>query len=77
MTINIHSLVENSHHIHTAIDRAIKDHMPTYTALAISFADCVARTPKTCVVGDLAKALVDQTHTAPSLLFPQVSKVYL
>ena len=68
MPTHVHSVMENAHHHYVTIDRTIEYHMATNTALAISFADHITRTPKTWVVGYLAKALVDQTHVAFGLL---------
>ena len=45
MTIHVHAVMENAHYLYVTIGCAIEDHVPTDTALAISFADCIARTP--------------------------------
>lgn len=42
MAINVHSLVENTHHLNSAIGCAMKDRMPTDAPLSIALANRIA-----------------------------------
>ncbi len=66
MAIHVYSLVENSHHIDSAITRAIKNHMPTDAAPAVALANrtasasqshlwktvCYSRMPASALLGN-------------------------